>query len=61
MGFLGFVKDVSLLPIEVTLDLTGVSSVMALLQGKEMPFRTLDRLKSIGENLDDTLRKDVRK
>lgn len=61
MGFLGIVKDIIVLPLEATLDLTGVSAVMSIVQGKEIQVRTFDSLKSFGENLDETLRKEESK
>lgn len=57
MGLLGFLKDVVLLPVEIALDVTGVSMIDAMDKNKDQPFRTVDRLSSAMDNLDETLKK----
>jgi hypothetical protein len=57
MGLLGFIKDVALLPVEAGLDVAGISVVDAVVKDKDQPFRTIDRISSALNNLDETLDK----
>lgn len=56
MGILGFLKDVALLPIDIALDITGITPITKIFNESESetPFGTVDRLKSLGKNLDET-------
>jgi hypothetical protein len=59
MGLFGFIKDVILLPVDIALDITGVTPITRAMNDfeKDSPFGTVDRLESLINNLDDT--KDV--
>jgi hypothetical protein len=56
MGVLGFLKDVALLPIDIALDLTIITPTIRALDddGSDTPFGTVDRLRSMVKNLDQT-------
>jgi hypothetical protein len=56
MGLFGFIKDVVLLPVDIALDVTGITPITKILNDddSETPFGTVDRLKSLGKNLDET-------
>lgn len=52
MGIFGFIKDVVLLPVDLTMDITGLSTIAS--DGNE-PLRSGKRIESMGKNLDETL------
>ncbi|MFA6529191.1 MAG: hypothetical protein WCT46_06685 [Candidatus Gracilibacteria bacterium] len=56
MGILGFIKDVVLLPVDIALDVTGITPGSRIANGSdhETPFGTADRLSSIVKNIEDT-------
>lgn len=56
MGLFGLIKDVALLPVDIGLDITGVTPVGRILSDsqKDSPFGTLDRIASIAKNIDET-------
>jgi len=56
MGILGFIKDVVLLPVDIALDVTGVTPGSRIVNGSdsETPFGTIDRLESIIKNIEET-------
>lgn len=64
MGLLGFIKDVVLLPVDVALDVTGITPIIRVGQDMDLMrhnqdndksvFGTFDRLKSMVDNLDET-------
>ena len=56
MGIFGLVKDLALLPVDVALDVTGITPAGRCLgdSSKDTPFGTLDRLESIAKNIDET-------
>jgi len=51
MGIFGAIKDLALLPVDLTLDVTGLS----LIAGDEPKIRSAERLDSFVKNLDETL------
>lgn len=57
MGLFGFIKDVALLPVDIALDVTGITPASRVIRDckKETPFGTIDRISSMGKNLEDTL------
>jgi hypothetical protein len=57
MGILGFIKDVVLLPVDIALDVTGITPMSKILSDDnsgETPFGTEGRLKSLVKNLEET-------
>lgn len=56
MGFFGVVKDLVLLPVDIVLDVTGITPVSRIVSDAdtETPFGTVDRLESLSENLEET-------
>lgn len=57
MGLFGFVKDVVLLPVDVVLDVSGITPITKVLSDDfsgETPFGTETRLKSLVRNLEET-------
>jgi len=60
MGLLGFIKDVALLPVDIALDVTGITPMKRAVDDHDrhdQPFGTFDRLGSMVDNLDDTRKK----
>lgn len=57
MGLFGLIKDIVLLPVDVALDVTMITPASRVINNckKETPFGTIDRIGSIGKNLEDTL------
>jgi len=57
MSILGFIKDIVMLPVDIALDVTGITPVSKILQedcDDEIPLGTVSRLKSLAKNLDET-------
>jgi hypothetical protein len=59
MGLFGFIKDVVLLPVDVVLDVTCITPATRIMNDSnhDTPLGTIDRLRSLGKNLDDTYNK----
>ena len=59
MGVLGFLKDVVLLPVNLALDITNITPMVRSMNDDESdtPFGTVDRLRSMVKNIEQT--KDV--
>ena len=57
MSLFGFVKDLVLLPVDVALDVSGITPITKVLSDDfsgETPFGTETRLKSLFKNLEGT-------
>ena len=57
MGLFGLIKDIALLPVDVALDVTGITPISKVLSDEmsgETPFGTEGRLKSLAKNLEET-------
>lgn len=56
MSLIGFVKDIVLLPIDIAMDVTMITPVTRSMNDceKETPFGTIDRLKSMVDELEET-------
>lgn len=56
MSILGFIKDVVLLPVDLVLDVTTITPMVRSMNDDETdsPFGTIDRLRSMVNNLDQT-------
>ena len=57
MGLFGFIKDVVLLPVDIALDVTGITPITKVMTDDyrgETPFGTETRLKSLIKNLEET-------
>jgi hypothetical protein len=60
MSILGFIKDVVLLPVDIALDLTMITPGKRIIDAaddpnkNDSPFGTIDRIKSMVDNLDET-------
>ena len=57
MGIFGFIKDVVMLPVDIALDVTGITPVTKMMNDDlsgETPFGTEGRLKSMAKNLEET-------
>lgn len=57
MSIFGVVKDLVLLPVDVALDVTGITPASRVIRDTDddTPFGTFDRLASLGRNLENTL------
>lgn len=56
MSILGFIKDVVLLPVNVALDVTCITPMVRSMDDdddSDSPFGTIDRLRSMVNNLDE--------
>jgi hypothetical protein len=56
MGLLGLIKDIVLLPVDIALDVTGITPITKILNDDnsgETPFGTEGRLKLLAKNLED--------
>lgn len=58
MGLLGFIKDVVLLPIDIAQDITGIGMIKRVVKDEtnldDSGLDTVERIKSMGKNWDDT-------
>lgn len=56
MGILGLIKDVILLPVDIALDATGITPLVRTMEDDDAdtPFGTVDRLRSIVKNMEQT-------
>lgn len=56
MGLFGFIKDVALLPIDIAADATGLGVFKKMIDddNSDTLFMTVDRLKSLGKNFNET-------
>lgn len=57
MSILGLIKDVAMLPIDLVIDVTCIVPMVRSVEttDHEQPFGTIDRIKSIVKNVEDTL------
>jgi len=58
MGLFGLIKDIALLPVNIVADVTMITPLTRAMNDseKETPFGTIDRIASIGKNIEDTLK-----
>lgn len=56
MGLFGFVKDIVLLPVDIASDVSGLGTLKKIVVDDEEggPLMTVDRLKSMGKNINET-------
>jgi hypothetical protein len=59
MSILGLIKDVVLLPVDIALDVTCITPASRIIRdtNDDTPFGTLDRIASLGKNLEETIDK----
>lgn len=62
MGLFGFIKDVVLLPIDIAQDITGIGMIKRAVKDElnldDSGLDTIERIKNMGKNWDDTYDKE---